>query len=80
MQFGLLRNSVLGANNMPLIIYQIMKNLDMKITNVLGPYVKALAEGFPERTSEYAQPPAIVVRSRHIQSSQLVNATADRTT
>jgi hypothetical protein len=42
--------AVVGTNNMPLIVYQLMKNLDMKITNVLGPYVKALAEGFPERT------------------------------
>jgi cytoplasmic FMR1 interacting protein len=52
--FRVLCDSVLGPNNMPLIIYQLMKNLDMKITNVLGPYVKALADGFPERTSEYA--------------------------
>ena len=26
---------VLGANNMPLIVYQLMKNLDMKVTNVM---------------------------------------------
>ena len=50
----MLCDSVLGPNNMPLIVYQLMKNLDMKITNVLGPYVKALADGFPERASEYA--------------------------
>lgn len=50
----MLCDSVLGPNNMPLIVYQLMKNLDMKITNVLGPYVKALADGFPERTSECA--------------------------
>ena len=26
---------MLGANNMPLIVYQLMKNLDMKVTNVM---------------------------------------------
>ena len=41
---------VIGPNNMPLVIYQLMKNLDMKVTNVLGPYVKALAQGFPDRS------------------------------
>ena len=49
---------------MPLIVYQLMKNLDMKITNVLGPYVKALADGFPERASAYStiyiQPQSLV--------------------
>lgn len=41
---------VLGRNNMPLIVYQLMKNLDMKVTNVLAPYFKALAQGFPDRS------------------------------
>jgi hypothetical protein len=41
---------VLGTNNMPLIVYQLMRNLDMKVTNVLGPYIKALAAGFPDRS------------------------------
>ena len=27
-----------------------MKNLDMLVSNVLTPYMKALAKGFPERT------------------------------
>jgi cytoplasmic FMR1 interacting protein len=53
---------VLGPNNMPLIVYQLMKNLDMKITNVLGPYIKALAKGFPDRTMPLKD--LIAMRSR----------------
>lgn len=53
---------VLGSDNMPLIVYQLMKNLDMSVTNVLGPYIKALTEGFPDRTMPIKD--LIAMRSR----------------
>jgi len=41
---------VVGKSNLPLIIGELLQNMELKLRNVLHPYVKELQEGMPPKT------------------------------
>ncbi|KAN0039438.1 hypothetical protein ACTA71_001632 [Dictyostelium dimigraforme] len=41
---------IVGKKNLPLIVGEILRNIEIKITNVLSPYVSELLQGMPAST------------------------------